>query len=235
MSDPDRDPHGDTADMLRQTDDTTVRYQQRASFDRELANGILDAAFVAHVGFASTRPGEGGGIEAHPFVIPMVYGRDGDRLYLHGSVATRIARQLDAGAPVCVTVTHVDGLVLARSQFHHSVNYRSVVLLGRATRLRDAEAERALAVIVDHASPGRSLEARPTNQVELRQTMVLSVPIDEGSVKVRTGGPVDGPEDMGLDVWAGVVPLSIRPGEPIADDACGDLPLPPSVVGLLAR
>lgn len=234
-SDPGSDPHSDEAEPLRRTEDTTVRYQQRASFDRELANRILDAAFVAHVGFATSRTGEDGGIEAHPFVIPMIYGRDGDRLYLHGSVATRLTRQLDAGAPVCVTVTHVDGLVLARSQFHHSVNYRSVVLLGRATRLRDAEAERALAVIVDHAAPGRSAEARPTNRIELRQTMVLSVPIDEGSVKVRTGGPVDDAEDMNLDVWAGVLPLAVRPGDPIPDDGCGDLPLPPSVVGLMDR
>lgn len=222
--------------MLRQTPDTTVRYQERSSFDRTLANQILDDAFVAHVGFATISdrdPGEPGG--AQPFVIPMVYGRDDDRLYLHGSVATRIARQLDAGTRVCVTVTHIDGLVMARSQFHHSVNYRSVVLLGRATRLRDEEAEHALAVIVDHAAPGRSTEARPTNRVEFRQTMVLSLPIDEGSVKVRSGGPNDDAEDMGLDVWAGVVPMSVRPGTPEPDTGCESVALPPSVTGLLAR
>ena len=220
-----------SASSLRQTPDTTVRYQQRASFDRALANQILDAAFVAHVGFASLSD-DGA---PQPFVIPMIYGRDGDRLYLHGSVATRIARQLDAGTSVCVTVTHIDGLVMARSQFHHSVNYRSVVLLGRATRLRDADAEHALTVIVDHAAPGRSREARPTNRVELRQTMVLSLPIDEGSVKVRTGGPVDDAADMDLDVWAGVVPMSSSAGTPVPDAGCEAVALPPSVTGLLAR
>lgn len=200
---------------FRPTADTTVRYAARGRYDRDEAYRILDDAFVAHVGFAT---GD------QPFVIPMVYGRDGDRLLLHGSVATRIMRALDRGAKVCVTVTHVDGLVLARSHFHHSVNYRSVVVLGTATRLRDADAERAFDVIVDHAAPGRAAETRSTTDLERRQTMVLSVPIEEASVKVRTGGPIDDPEDLGEGadaVWAGVLPLSVVAGDPIADEHTG--------------
>lgn len=201
------------SDEFVPTDRTRVRYSPRASYDRAEAYRILDDAFVAHVGFV---------LDDHPFVIPMVYGRDGDRLLLHGSVATRVMRALDAGAPACVTVTHVDGLVLARSHFHHSVNYRCVVVLGTATRLRDDEAERAFAVIVDHAAPGRAAETRPANRVESRQTMVLALPIDEASVKVRTGGPIDDPIDLDAEgsgeVWAGVLPFGVAVSEPIVDE-----------------
>ena len=197
------------ASSYEPTPDTTVRYAKRASYDRAEIHRILDDGFVAHVGFAT---GD------QPFVIPMVYGRDGDRLLLHGSVATRLMRALDKGAKVCITVTHVDGLVLARSHFHHSVNYRSVVVLGTATRLRDEEAERAFEIIVDHAAPGRAAETRPTNDVERRQTMVLSVPIVEASAKIRTGPPIDDPDDLDADVWAGVLPLSVVAGAPIDDE-----------------
>lgn len=212
-----------TADFAP-TPDTTVRVADRGSHDREAAYRILDDAFVAHVGFVA---GD------RPFVIPMVHGRDGDRLLLHGSVATRLMRTLDGGrgregAPVCVTVTHVDGLVLARSQFHHSVNYRSVVVLGTAERLRDEAAARALEVIVDHAVPGRSAEARPSDRGELRQTMVLSVPITEASVKVRTGGPHDDERDLDPQVWAGVLPLSVVAGEPIPDEITAAGVAPPA-------
>ena len=208
-------------DRFEITDRTRIRVAKRAGYDRASAYRILDDAFVAHVGFAH---------HDRTFVIPMVYGRDGDRLLLHGSVATRIMRTLDGGAPVCVTVTHVDGLVLARSQFHHSVNYRSVVVMGTATRLREEEAAAAFEIIVDHAAPGRSSEARPSNAVELRQTMVLAVPIEEASVKVRSGGPIDDPEDLELDVWARVLPLGPVPGTPEPDGftAVGT-PLPASL------
>lgn len=206
----------DDGDAFTPTERTTVRYRARGSFDRATAHRILDDAFVAHVGFVA---------DGQPFVIPMVYGRDGDRLLLHGSVATRVMRTLDAGAPVCVTVTHVDGLVLARSHFHHSVNYRSVVVLGTARRLRDDEAEAAFPIIVDHAAPGRAAETRAANRVESRQTMVLEVPIEEASVKVRTGGPIDDEIDLDApgasDVWAGVLPLALQAGEPEADEFTG--------------
>lgn len=210
------------------TADTTVRNAERGSFDRAEAYRILDDAFVAHVGFV---------LGGRPFVIPMVYGRDGDSLLLHGSVATRLMRTLDTGAEACVTVTHVDGLVLARSHFHHSVNYRSVVVLGTATRLRDADADRAFEVIVEHAAPGRAAETRPTNDVERRQTMVLRVPIVEASVKVRTGGPGDDPIDLDPSgqtgtspVWAGVLPLSVVAGEPLTDEfTAAGAPVPGSI------
>ncbi|MFN8051734.1 MAG: pyridoxamine 5'-phosphate oxidase family protein [Acidimicrobiales bacterium] len=217
---PDHRPTAPGADFVP-TERTTIRYAKRASYDRDEAYRILDDAFVAHVGFA---------VDDQPFVIPMVYGRDGDRLLLHGSVATRLMRRLDAGANVCVTVTHLDGLVLARSHFHHSVNYRSVVVVGVAERLRDEDAMHAFEVIVDHVAPGRAAETRPVNDLEYRKTMVLAVPIEEASVKVRTGPPVDDEEDLALDVWSGVLPLAVTAGSPIADQhTAATVPLPGSV------
>ena len=202
--------------MTLQSDATTVkRLPARASYERDEAYAILDEGLLAHVGIA---------VDGQPFVIPMAYGRDGDRLLLHGSVASRLLRTLDAGTRVCVTVTILDGLVLARSQFHHSMNYRSVVVLGTATRLRDAAA--GLERIVDHIVPGRTAEARSGNDAELRQTTVLELPIEEASVKRRAGGPIDDESDMELPVWAGVLPLRLIAGEPEADN---DLPLPPSL------
>src|SRR4051812_47227782 len=202
-----------------QSEATTVkRLPARASYERDEAYAILDEGLIAHVGIA---------VDGQPFVIPMAYGRDGDRLLLHGSVASRLLRTLDTGAAVCVTVTLLDGLVLARSQFHHSMNYRSVVVLGTATRVRDAAAaEGALACIVDHIVPGRTGEARPGNDAELRKTTVLALPIEAASVKRRTGGPIDDDEDMDLPVWAGVVPIRLVLGEPLADN---EQPLPPSL------
>ena len=201
------------SEQFTPTPNTEVRVAARGSYDRAAAYRILDDGFVAHVGFAS---------DDQPFVIPMVYGRDGDRLLLHGSVATRIMRSLDAGAPVCVTVTHIDALVLAKSHFHHSVNYRSVVVLGTARRLRDDDARHAFAVIVDHAAPGRAAETRPTSDLEYRQTMVLEVPINEASVKVRDAPPIDDPDDLASSQWAatwsGVLTLSVVAGAPEPDD-----------------
>ena len=214
-----------TPDEFIQTPHTKVRVDKRGSYDREAAYRILDDAFVAHVGFV---------VDERPFVIPMVYGRDGDRLLLHGSVATRLMRRLDSGIQACLTVTHVDGLVLARSHFHHSVNYRSVVVMGVAQRLRDEEARRAFHVIVDHVAPGRADETRPTNDLEYRQTMVLALPIEEASVKVRTGPPIDDDLDLeadgAADVWAGVLPLGVATGTPIVDEYTGaDTPFPASI------
>ena len=196
-------------DVLRQTDRTKLRrHAERGSFDRVLANSIIDEAYLAHVGFV---------IDGAPKVLPMTYGRDGDVLYLHGAVGNAMLRA-SAGTEVCVTITLLDGLVMARSAFHHSMNYRSVVLLGIAERVDDeAEKRRAFDVIVDHVLPGRSATAREPNAADLRTTLVLRLAIDEGSAKVRVGGAVDEPEDHDLEVWAGVIPLTLVAGEPEQD------------------
>lgn len=195
---------------LRTTPRTQIRrHPERGSDERALAEAILDEGLVAHVGFA---------VDGQPFVMPMTYGRDGRRLLLHGSVASRLMRKLADGAAVCVTVTHLDALVLARSSFHHSMNYRSVVLFGRARRIDDpAEAARALDAIVEHIVPGRTAEVRTSTPTEVRQTLVLELAIDEASVKVRTGGPRDDEADMSADVWAGILPLSTVAGSPLPD------------------
>ena len=196
-------------DALTETDRTKLRrLPDRGTFDRVAVNAIIDEAYLAHVGFV---------IDGEPRVLPMTYGRDGDVLYLHGAVGNAMLRAL-SGAQMCVTITLLDGLVLARSAFHHSMNYRSVVLFGPAVKVDDdAEKQRAFDVIVDHVLPGRSAVARATNASELRKTLVLRLPIDEGSAKVRAGGAVDDDEDLDLPVWAGVVPLTLTPGEPIHD------------------
>jgi nitroimidazol reductase NimA-like FMN-containing flavoprotein (pyridoxamine 5'-phosphate oxidase superfamily) len=213
-------------DELVPTDRTRVRrLADRGRYDRATVHAILDEAHVAHVGFV---------VDGEPRVLPMAFGRDGDVLYLHGAVGNAMLRAAE-GAEVCVTVTLLDGLVLARSAFHHSMNYRSVVVLGRAERVADeAEARHALDVIVDHVLPGRSAEARPTDASELRKTAVLRLPIVEASAKVRTGGAIDEDRDLGLPVWAGVVPLRVVAGEPeqdalqVAAAALADL-APPTV------
>jgi nitroimidazol reductase NimA-like FMN-containing flavoprotein (pyridoxamine 5'-phosphate oxidase superfamily) len=212
---------------LRETDRTKHRrLAKRGSFDRQLANAILDEAYLAHVGFV---------VDGAPKVLPMTYGRDGDTLYLHGAAANAMLKA-SAGAEDCVTVTLLDGLVLARSAFHHSMNYRSVVLLGRAEKVEDdAEKDRAFDVIVDHVVPGRSQVARPTNRVERTSTAVLRLRIDEGSVKVRAGDAVDDDDDLGLPVWAGVVPLRLVPGEPIANGDLDPALAPPLAPELFVR
>jgi nitroimidazol reductase NimA-like FMN-containing flavoprotein (pyridoxamine 5'-phosphate oxidase superfamily) len=189
---------------------TTVRrLPERGSYDRAAAHAILDEGLVAHVGLAT---------DDGPVVIPMLYGRDGDRLLLHGSPASRLLRGGAKGTEMCVTVTLVDGVVLARSAFHHSMNYRSVVVFGRATPVADlVERRAALHRLVEHIVPGRTADAREPNERELRGTLVLALPLDECSVKVRTGGPKDEDEDMDLPVWAGVIPLTTRAGSPVAD------------------
>ena len=209
---------------LTKTDAVTVRrLTERASYSRAEAYAILDEALIAHVGIS---------VDGQPFVIPMVLGRDGDCLVLHGSVASRLLRTLDDGVAVCVTVTHVDDLVVSRSWFHMSMNYRSVVIIGVAERVRDRdEARRALACVVNHAVPGRTEEARPPSDAELAQTAVLRVPIDTASVKVRTGGPREEPADLELPIWAGLVPIQTSFGMPTGDDALLDgVAVPPSLV-----
>jgi nitroimidazol reductase NimA-like FMN-containing flavoprotein (pyridoxamine 5'-phosphate oxidase superfamily) len=207
---------------LQPTEATTLRRKpDRGSHERETIHAIIDEALLAHVGFA---------VDDQPFVIPMTYGRDGDRLFLHGSVANRMLRTLDQGVRVCVTFTLLDGLVVSRSHFHHSMNYRSVVLVGTARRVRDAEeARRALECVVDHVIPSRSGEARPPTEAEIKQTAVLEVPITEASAKVRAGGPVEEPDDLALDVWAGIVPVTTTFGTPEPDDQGKDVSIPPSL------
>lgn len=185
------------------------RLPVRGSHEAEQIHAILDAAFLAHVGFS---------VEGQPFVIPTLFGRKGEKLYLHGSAASRMMRTLEAGVPACVTVTLVDGLVLARSAFHHSMNYRSVVAFGTARKIEAEEAKsEALRVISDHLIAGRWAEARlPTSQ-ELKATTVLEFEIEEASAKQRVGPPVDDEEDLALPIWAGVLPLHQVAGEPIAD------------------
>ncbi len=197
-------------DPLSVTDRTTVRrLASRGNYDRETIHAILDEALVCHVGFV---------VDGAPVVIPTIHWREGDMLYVHGSAASRMLRTLKGGVDVCVTVTLVDGLVLARSAFHHSMNYRSVVVFGRARVVEGDEKLRALDGLVEHVVHGRARELRPHKEIELKQTLVLSLPLDEASAKTRTGGPVDDDEDYALPIWAGVVPLKLTPGEPIPDD-----------------
>ncbi len=178
---------------------TLVRRPNRGVYDRALINAILDEAMICHVGFAT---------DGQPFVLPTIHARIDDRLYLHGAVASRMVRMLATGIPVCVTATLLDGLVLARSAFHHSMNYRSVVVLGVATLVREeAEKRRALDALVEHVVPGRSASVRGPSAQELKATAVVCVPVDEASAKVRTGPPVDDEDDYALSCWAGVIPL----------------------------
>ena len=186
-----------------------VREPERGVYDREAVYRILDEAFICHVGFC---------VDGQPFVIPTSYGRKDANLYIHGSAASRMLRQMKEGVTLCVTVTLLDGLVLARSVFNHSMNYRSVVILGKATLVDDPEEKlTALRVLSEHILPSRWDDARQPNERELKATSVLRVPIEEFSAKVRSGPPIDDAEDYAFPTWAGVVPLEMRVGEPIAD------------------
>lgn len=185
------------------------RLPKRGDYSQETIYGILDAAFLCHVGFV---------VEGQPYVIPTGYGRAGDTLYLHGSAASRMLRTLAGGVDVCVTVTLLDGIVLARSAFHHSMNYRSVVMLGKASPIDDeAEKTEALRVISEQIVRGRWEHVRKPSAQELKATAVLKLPITEASAKLRTGPPLDEEEDYALDVWAGVLPLELTPGELVRD------------------
>ncbi|HEX2832254.1 MAG TPA: pyridoxamine 5'-phosphate oxidase family protein [Thermoanaerobaculia bacterium] len=199
------------------TERTRVRrLPKRGDYELETIHAILDEALLCHVGFV---------VDGSPVVIPTIHWREGDQLYFHGSAASRMLRTLKVGVEACVTVTLLDGLVLARSAFHHSMNYRSVVVFGTARVVEGDEKLRALDALVEHVVKGRSQEVRPPNEVELKQTLVLALPIEEASAKIRTGGPVDDEEDYALPVWAGVLPLKLTPQEPIADrDVTGEVP-----------
>ena len=186
-----------------------VREADRAVYDRETVYKILDEGFLCHAGFA---------VDGQPFVIPTSYGRTDASLYIHGSAASRMLRQMKDGVPVCITVTLLDGLVLARSIFNHSMNYRSVVVLGKATLVDDpAEKLAALRLLSEHILPGRWDDSRQPNERELKATSVLRVPIEEFSAKVRQGPAIDDEEDYAFPTWAGVVPLEMVAGEPIDD------------------
>jgi nitroimidazol reductase NimA-like FMN-containing flavoprotein (pyridoxamine 5'-phosphate oxidase superfamily) len=186
-----------------------VREPQRAVYDRAAAYQILDEGFICHVGFIA---------DGQPFVIPTGYGRAHDTLYLHGSAASRMLRRIDEGVPVCVTVTLLDGLVLARSIFNHSMNYRSVVVLGTAAAVTDrAEKLEALRRLSEHILPGRWKDSRQPNEKEIKATSVLRLPITEFSAKVRQGPPIDDEEDYAFPTWAGVIPLEMMAGKPVND------------------
>jgi nitroimidazol reductase NimA-like FMN-containing flavoprotein (pyridoxamine 5'-phosphate oxidase superfamily) len=189
-----------------------VREPQRAIYDRAAAYEILDEGFICHVGFV---------VDGQPFVIPTGYGRSGDNLYIHGSAASRMLRNLDHGVSVCVTVTLLDGLVLARSIFNHSMNYRSVVVLGTATAVTDPDEKlEALRLLSEHILPGRWAESRFPNEKEIKATLVLRLPIEEFSAKVRQGPAIDDEEDYSFETWAGVLPLNTVAGLAIRDERC---------------
>lgn len=198
-----------------------TRSRERASYDRELVHSILDTAYVCHLGFVR---------DGTPVVLPTMFARVGERLYVHGSTGSRPLRMAGRadGLPVCLTVTHVDGLVLARSAFHHSLNYRSVVVHGTAHQVTDAEEKRAaLDALVDHAIPGRSADSRPADAKELAATAVLRLDLTEVSAKTRAGGPSDDTADLTLPYWAGVVPVTLTRGLPApASDLDPSIPLP---------
>lgn len=198
-----------TMDTFTPTERTRLgRIPSRGTYDRTQVYGILDEGKVCHVGFS---------VDGQPFVIPTGYARFVDELFIHGSAASRMVRALGDGIDVCVTVTLIDGLVLSRSAFHHSMNYRSVVILGRARVVADPmEKTMALRCFTNHVVPGRWEEVRPPSDQELKGTTVLALPLREVSAKVRTGGPVEDPEDLARPVWAGVVPLRTVFGDPIA-------------------
>ena len=204
-----------------------VREPHRGVYDREAAYQILDEGFICHVGFIA---------DGQPFVIPTGYGRAGDQLYIHGSAASRMLRRLDEGVALCLTVTLLDGLVLARSVFNHSMNYRSVVVLGRATAVEDPQEKlQALRALSEHILPGRWDDARQPNEKELKATLVMRLPITEFSAKVRQGPPIDDEEDYAFPTWAGVIPLKMAVGAPINDPRLDPATVVPSYVQSYSR
>lgn len=212
---------------LNQTERTRLRrVHQRGHYDRATIDAILDAGLICHVGYM---------IDGLPYVTPTIYWREGDRVYWHGSSASRMLRRSE-GADVCLTVTHLDGLVLARSAFHHSANYRSVMLFGRAEKVTDRDEKLArLKTFIDLLYPGRWEELRPITEQEIKATTLLSIPIEEASAKVRTGPPVDDEEDYELPVWAGIVPIRSAHGMPEACPRLADGTALPEHVTALGR
>ena len=212
----------ETEEMRRTPRTTVKRMYKRGTYYRDVIHAILDRALVCHVGFVS------GGA---PSVLPTLHARIGDRLYLHGSAASHMLRTAAAGAEICVTVTMIDGLVLARSAFHHSVNYRSAVIFGRATRVEDrATKVAAMRALVEHVAPGRWAGTRAPNDDEIARTLILELPITEASAKIRTGGPIDDETDYALPHWAGVIALTLTASAPVADPKLEpSIPIPPHV------
>jgi uncharacterized protein len=190
---------------------TTVRrHPERGDYERATIDAILDEALICHVGFV---------VEGQPFVIPTIHARDGDVLYLHGSPGSRMLRNLKGGVDLCVTVTLLDALVLARSVYNHSMNYRSAVVLGRAREVTDRDEKlQAMECVVEHVVPGRWAEARQPSEGEIKGTTILALGLDEASAKVRKGRPTDDEDDLSFPVWAGLVPLELAPQSPVADE-----------------
>jgi nitroimidazol reductase NimA-like FMN-containing flavoprotein (pyridoxamine 5'-phosphate oxidase superfamily) len=199
---------------------TVRRRANRGVYDREAIAAILDEALICHVGFVD---------DGQPFVLPTIHARLGDRLILHGAAANRMLTAATGGIPLCVTATLLDGIVLARSAFHHSMNYRSVVVLGRAEELTQHEQKMdAMRALVEHVAKGRWDDARPPSDEELRATRILALPLDEASAKVRVGPPIDDEADYALPIWAGVVPINLVPGAPVADSRLDSRIAPPA-------
>ncbi len=189
---------------------TVKRHPERGDYDRAAIDAILDEALICHVGFV---------VDGQPFVIPTIHARDGDVLYLHGSPGSRMLRTVKGGVDICVTATLLDGLVLARSVYNHSMNYRSVVVLGRAREISGHDEKlRAMECVVEHVVPGRWADARQPNEAEIKGTTILALGLDEASAKIRSGAPTDDEADLSLPVWAGVIPLRLERATPIADD-----------------
>ncbi len=205
------EPRGQTTTAPPPSDRVRLRRKrERATYDRDEIDAILDEALIAHLGIVDE--------DGQPFVIPTLHARSGDVVYCHGSSASRTLRALASGAPACLTVSLIDGLVLARSAMHHSANYRSAMLIGRARIVEDLDEKRAaLRAVVEHIVPGRWDDVRAPSENELSATSVLAIPIDEASAKVRSGGPVDDEEDYALPAWAGVIPLASSPRSPEPD------------------
>jgi nitroimidazol reductase NimA-like FMN-containing flavoprotein (pyridoxamine 5'-phosphate oxidase superfamily) len=197
---------------------TVKRHPERGDYDRDVIDAILDEALMCHLGFV---------MDGQPFVIPTIHARDGDILYIHGSPGSRMLRTAKAGVDICVTATLLDGLVLARSVYNHSMNYRSVVVLGRAHEVTELDEKlRAMQCVVEHVVKGRWNDARQPNEGEIKGTTILALPLDESSAKIRSGPPVDDEDDLALPVWAGIIPLRLEPSEPTAADGVDGTPPP---------
>ena len=209
------------AEAGARTPRTTVRrHPERARYDRQTMEAILDEALICHLAV---------NVDGTPHVIPTMYARQGDVLYVHGAPANQALKALRGGAEACLVVTLLDGLVMARSAFHHSMNYRSVVVVGQAREVTDAtEKMAAMEALLEHVAPGRWSDSRQPSTTEFESTVILALSLAEASAKVRTGGPIDDPDDLELGHWAGVIPLALTPSAPVdADDLGADIPTPP--------
>jgi len=215
------------SDFSKTNRNKVKRIPKRGHYDKKTIYEILDEAFIAHVGFS---------INGQPYVIPTAYGRAGDSIYIHGATTSRMLVNLKEGVPVCLTVTHLDALVLARSSFHHSMNYRSAVVFGKAREVEGEEKTHGLRIITENILKGRWDEARKPNEKEMKATSVLKITIEEASAKIRTGAPGDEKEDYQLPVWAGIVPLNTSWGVPVPDPLLREgIPVPESVLNILKK